>query len=113
MNPYVRLYDRIAHGWWKLNDDRSRTLVGSPPYVDLYWAVRSLDSRFPVPDDISAIFDRLARSTAHLYPERVQTEILSTYDARIVLFEFNDHGNTTQADILRMVRAARSPFNNA
>jgi hypothetical protein len=35
------LRDRIAQGWWKLNDDGTKTFVGSPPRFDLYWGVRS------------------------------------------------------------------------
>jgi hypothetical protein len=103
MNDIDRLHERIACGWWKLNDDGSRTLVGSPPHVDLYGAVRSPDSRFPVPEGMSAIFDRLARNILDLYPERVQADMLSPYDARIAIIEFNDHPETTQADVLAVV----------
>ena len=106
MNHLDRLRERIAHGWWKLNDDGSRTIVGSEPYLDLYWGVRSLDSRFPVPAEMSAIFDMLARTITDLYPDRVQTEMLSPYDSRIMLFEFNDHPDTTQADVLRILLPA-------
>ena len=106
MNDLDRLRERIAHGWWKLNDDGSRTIVGSEPYLDLYWGVRSLDSRFPVPAEMSAIFDSLARRIADLFPQRVQTDIETTYDARIVVFEFNDHPDTTQADVLRILLPA-------
>jgi hypothetical protein len=106
MNDLDRLRERIAHGWWKLNDDGSRTLVGSPPHMDLYAAVRSVDSRFPVHSDVSAIFDSLARRIADLFPQRVQTDIETTYDARIVVFEFNDHPDTTQADVLRILPPA-------
>src|SRR5215217_8459295 len=102
-NIFERLHERIAHGWQKLNEDASRTLVGSPPHLDLYWGVRSLDRRFPVPAEMSVVFDRLARRVSDLYPERVQTEILTTYDGRIVIFEFNDHPHTTHAEVLRVV----------
>lgn len=103
MNEFRYLYDRIAHGWWKLNDDGSRTIVGSQPHLDLYGAVRSLDRRLPVAAEISEIFEMLARTIVDLYPERIQTEILTAYDARIAVFEFNDHADTTQADVLRIV----------
>jgi len=43
---------------------------------------------------------------AEIYPERVNCQIESSYDARFVLFEFNDHPLTTHADVLRVVRAA-------
>ncbi len=108
MNDLGRLRERIAHGWWKLSDDGSRTHVGSPPHLDLYWGVRSLDSRFPVSAEMSAVFDMLARTIADLHPERVQTEMLSAYGARIIVFEFNDHPDTTQADVMTVLRAARS-----
>jgi hypothetical protein len=49
---------------------------------------------------MSPIFDRLARKIADLFPERVQTEILTTYDGRIVIFEFNDHPDTTHDEVL-------------
>lgn len=98
-----RLYECIAHGWHKLNDDGSRTLVGSPPHLDLYGAVRSLDRRIPVATEISEMFEMLARTIVDLYPERIQTEILSAYDARIAVLEFNDHPNSTHADVLRVV----------
>jgi hypothetical protein len=103
------LRERIAHGWWKLNDDDSHTLVGEPPHFDLYWAVRALDRRFPVHPDLNPIFDRLARTVAELYPERVRTEIRTTYDARIVLFEFNDDTRTAQCDVLQVLAAAAEP----
>jgi hypothetical protein len=101
---FERLRQRIAHGWWKLNHDGSRTLVGEPPHHDLYWAVRSLDRRFPVHPDLSPVFDKLARTIAKLYPERVRTEIGSPYVARIVVFEFNDDPRTTQDDLLHVAR---------
>jgi hypothetical protein len=49
------------------------------------------------------IFDKLARTIAKLYPERVRTEIGSPY-ARIVVFEFNDDPRTTQDDLLHVAR---------
>jgi hypothetical protein len=104
VNDLSRLHEQIAHGWCKLNDDGFRTLVGSPPHLDLYRAVRSLDNRLPVPAEMSEIFAALARRIIELYPERVQTKVLSAYDARIALMEFNDHPDTTQADALSVVR---------
>ena len=103
MKNLSRLFDQIAHGWWKLNDDGSRTLVGSPPHFDLYGAVRSLDNRIPVPAEMSEIFDALSQTIGYLYPERVQSAIVSKYDARIAIFEFNDHPETTQMDVLKVV----------
>jgi hypothetical protein len=103
MNDLDRLRERIAHGWFKLGDDGSRTVVGSEPHLDLYEAVRSLDSRFPVPGEMSAIFNLLARRIVYLFPQRVQTDVETTYDARIVLFEFNDHPDTTQVDVLQIL----------
>jgi hypothetical protein len=97
--------EHVAHGWWKLNDDGSKTTIGAPPYLDIYEAVRSLDNQFPVAAEISAIFDAIARTVADLYPERVRTEMLTPYDARTVLFEFNDHPLTTQADVIRVLIA--------
>jgi hypothetical protein len=106
MNDLDHLRERIARGWRKLSDDGSRTHIGAPPHLDLYAAVRSLDGRFPVPAEMSAIFDMLARTITDLYPERVRTEMLSPYDSRIMLFEFNDHPDTTQADVLRILPPA-------
>jgi hypothetical protein len=106
MNDLDRLRERIAHGWWKLNDDGSRTHIGAPPHLDLYAAVRSPDSRVPLPAEMSAIFDMLARTIVDLFPQRVQIEIVTTYDARIVAIEFNDHPATTQEDVLKIVTAA-------
>jgi len=45
---FGRLRDRIACGWWKLNDDGTKSVVGSAPHFDLYGAVLWLDGRFPV-----------------------------------------------------------------
>jgi hypothetical protein len=109
MNDLHRLRERIAHGWSKSNDDGSHTRVGSPPHLDLYATVRSLDGRFPVPAEMSAIFNSLARRIVGLFPQRVQTEMLSPYDSRIVLFEFNDHPATTRADVMRVLAAAERP----
>jgi hypothetical protein len=66
--------------------------------VDLYWGVRLLDGRFPVHESLSAVFCELARTIAEIYPERVNCQIESSYDARFVLFEFNDHPLTTHTD---------------
>jgi len=106
MNDLDRLRERIAQGWWKFDAGGSRTLVGSPPHLDLYVAVRALDSRFPVHADVSAIFDSLARRIVNLFPRRVHTEIETTYDARIVVIEFNDHPDTTHADVLKVLAVA-------
>jgi hypothetical protein len=54
------------------------------------------------------IFDKLARTIAKLYPERVRTEIGSPY-ARIVVFEFNDDPRTTQDDLLQVLAAVNEP----
>ena len=101
-----RLREAVAHGWWKLNDDGSKTFAGSPPYLDLYWGIRLLDQRFPVHRDVSVIFDRLARAISNLYPERVRTQIVTTYDARIAVMEFNDNPRTTLQDVLWVLSAA-------
>jgi hypothetical protein len=81
-------------------------LVGEPPHLDLYWAVRSLDPHFPVSPELNPVFDHLARTIAEFYPDRVRTEIGSPYDARIVVIEFNDHPRTVQDDMLLVVDAA-------
>jgi len=97
------LRDRIAHGWWKLNDDRTKTVVGSPPHLDLSGAVLSLDGRFPVPAHISMLFITLARIISDRFPDRAQTQVASPYDARIVVMEFNDHPLTNTADVLSVL----------
>ena len=107
MNCIDRVIEHVAHGWWKLNDDGSKTIIGAPPYLDIYEAVQSLDTQFPVSAEIPAIFDAIAQTIVDLYPERVRTEMLSPYDARIVLFEFNDHPLTTQANVLRVLIATK------
>lgn len=111
LNNCQRLHERIEHGWWKLNHDGSRTVAGLPPYLDLYAAIRSLESRFPVLAEMSAIFDRLARTVADLYPDRVQTEMQSPYDSRIVLFEFNDAPGTTQLDVMSVLTLSKEIIN--
>jgi hypothetical protein len=107
VNSIDRVVEHVGHGWWKLNRDGSKTIIGNPPYLDIYDAVRSLDSQFPVAAELSIIFDAIARTIADLYPERVRTEMLTPYDARIVIFEFNDHPLTTQADVLHVLIATK------
>ena len=106
--PYdlARLEKLVARGWRKLNEDGRWSVTGSSPHVDLYWGVRLLDGRFPVHKSLSAVFCELARTIAEIYPERVNCQIESSYDARFVLFEFNDHPLTTHRDVLRVIRAA-------
>jgi hypothetical protein len=105
-SDFDRLRKLIEHGWCKLNEDGSRTSVGEPPYYDLYWAVRALDQRFPVHPNLDPIFLKLAHTIAELYPERVQTAIENQYDARIVVFEFNDDARTTHDEVLRVLAVA-------
>jgi hypothetical protein len=103
---FARLEKLVARGWRKFNEDGRWSVTGSSPYVDLYWGVRLLDGRFPVHKSLSAVFCELARTIAEIYPERVNCQIESSYDARFVLFEFNDHPLTTHTDVLRVIRAA-------
>ena len=106
-SDFDRLMKLIEHGWCKQNDDGSRTSVGEPPYYDLYWAVRALDQRFPVQPNLDPIFLKLAHTIAELYPERVrESETDNQYTARIIMFEFNDHGRTIQEDVLRILAVA-------
>src|SRR5271155_5095296 len=97
-SDFARLEKLVERGWRKLNEDGRWSVTGSSPHVDLYWGVSLLDDRFPVHESLSAVFCELARTIAEIYPERVNYQIESSYDARFVLFEFNDHPLTTHSD---------------
>jgi hypothetical protein len=105
-SDFARLEKIVARGWRKFNEDGRWSNMGSSPYVDLYWGVRLLDDRFPVHESLSAVFCELARTIAEMYPERVRMPIESSYDARFVVMEFNDHPLTTHTDVPRVIRAA-------
>ena len=105
-SDFARLEKLVARSWRKFNEDGRWSNTRLSPYVDLCWGVRLLDDRFPVRESLSAVFCELARTIAEIYPERVNRQIESSYDARFVLFEFNDHPLTTHSDVLRVIRAA-------
>ncbi len=74
---------------------------GAPP--DLYWGIRRLDHRFPVPDDVSQTFFKVALCVRRLFPSRVTDPIVNSFDARVVVIDFCHHHETTRDDVLRVL----------
>src|SRR4051794_28523651 len=90
----------IASGWEKLHDDGTKSIVGVKPAFDIYRAVlAAVGRRFRA----DVLFDVLARTILDRHPDRVQTEFVSAYDARIITMEFNDHPDTSHLDVLHVI----------
>lgn len=68
--------------------------------TDLYRGILALDPRFPKTQEVSDTFMHVARVVMRLYPHRVQTQLVTSYDARIIVMEFCDQPATSRTDVL-------------
>jgi hypothetical protein len=97
------LRQHIAHGWWKSVGYAEHECVGDQPYYCLYTATRELFGKGPVPSAASDLYMDIAQVVKQRFPHRIKRAIVHSYDARICLVEFNDHPETTQADVLAVI----------
>jgi len=71
---------------------------------DLYRGILKLDPNFRKGREINTVFLDVAKTVVELFPDRIETDLVTSYDARIILMECSQHSATTRDDILSVLR---------